>query len=191
MNFESYHYIDEGIKDQLKSGAITLATATALNAANLDPIELYNQIADHEGVVQQAYVDSTGHKTIGIGFNLDDASNIKKLEKIGVSVEDLLSGKQLSDSEIKTLYNISISQAYRDAKTFLPDLESHPSDVQKAVVDMSFNLGLTRLLKFKQVRQALFQRNYRKAADEMLNSLWAKQTGRRAQKLANMVRNAT
>ena len=67
------------------------------------------------------------------------------------------------------------------------DLELDP--VRKAIIiDMLFNLGLPGLRGFKNMFRALRADNYKRAADEMLDSKWAGQVGYRARKLADMMR---
>ena len=53
---------------------------------------------------------------------------------------------------------------------------------------MCFNLGLPRLLKFKKMIIALEQGYYDQAADEALDSQWARQVGDRAQRIATAFR---
>jgi len=152
---------------------------------------MYPQIAKHEGVKKAVYTDSVGKPTIGIGFNLADPVNQEILAKEGIDHNALIKGKQsLSDEQIRSLYERSFINAYRDAKAFLPDLDKHPEAVQKAVIDMAFNMGRPTLMGFKKTRKAFQDRNYQAAADEMLDSLWAEQVGDRATSLANMVRRA-
>lgn len=59
---------------------------------------------------------------------------------------------------------------------------------QKVVIDMAFNLGVNGVLSFKNMIQALKEKDYDKAAEEMLDSLWAEQVGNRADRLAKMMR---
>ena len=62
-------------------------------------------------------------------------------------------------------------------------------DVRQAVVvDMSFNLGLTRFSQFTQTLKAISAGNYAAASSYMLDSKWARQVGPRAQRLAKMMR---
>jgi len=152
--------------------------------------ELYEQIALHEGVEPSVYKDTKGKRTIGIGFNLDEPSNRKKAEAIGLNVQDMLSGRTLSDKEIKMLYNESIKQAANDANAFLPRAGKQPPVVQKVLIDMAFNLGLTKLNKFKNMRAALLEGDYNKAADEMVDSEWYGQVGNRSKRLVKMMRSA-
>ena len=153
--------------------------------------ELYSQLSLHEGKRNEVYEDSEGIATIGIGFNLEEPSNRKKAESLGLSVKDMLSGKKvLSEKEIKMLFNESLKQSIDDANKFLPRAGSHPEAVQKVLVDMSFNLGLTRLNKFKNMKKALLARDYKKAANEMIDSKWYGQVGDRSKRLVKMMRSA-
>ena len=53
---------------------------------------------------------------------------------------------------------------------------------------MAFQLGLPRLKKFVNFIQGLKDQDYNKAADEMIDSRWAKQTPNRAYGLSEMIR---
>jgi len=160
-------------------------------ARNKHNQEIYNQLALHEGVKPEVYDDSEGNRTIGIGFNLEEPSNRKKAEALGLNVQDMLSGKKvLSDKEIKLLYNESIKQAANDANAFLPRAGRQPPVVQKVLIDMAFNLGLTKLNKFVEMRKALLKGDYNKAADEMIDSKWYNQVGNRSKTLVDMMRSA-
>lgn len=60
---------------------------------------------------------------------------------------------------------------------------------QRVVVDMAYNLGLGGLLKFQRFLAAIEEQNWACAAEEMLQSRWAGQVGRRAVTLAKMMRH--
>jgi len=135
----------------------------------------YDMIAHNEGYKPQMYRDSEGHRTIGIGFNLEDQANQKFLKKAGIDINELFRGRELNDKEIKTLYNHSLSQAYTDARKFDPKFDKRPEGVKMALTDMSFNLGLTKLNKFEKMQDALRQDDYRTAAVEAQDSDWFKQ----------------
>ena len=53
---------------------------------------------------------------------------------------------------------------------------------------MVFNLGLSRFRRFRKTIAAIKAGDWEQAAREMLASLWARQVGRRAQELAEMMR---
>jgi lysozyme len=57
---------------------------------------------------------------------------------------------------------------------------------QRALINMAFNLR-ARLLGFTNTLAAIQASDWQKAHDEMLDSLWAKQVGERAQRLASMI----
>ena len=58
---------------------------------------------------------------------------------------------------------------------------------QEAIVNMLFNLGLPTFLAFKKTLKFLAENKYSQAAEEMLDSKWARQVGDRAKELAYMV----
>lgn len=180
--------VQEGFKEKLTTLGLLASIALSSPLMGKNAESLYSQLSRHEGVHRTVYKDSRGIPTVGIGFNLQDANNKRILAKYGITNEQLKKG--LSDTQIKQLFEESLKQAKSDAIKFLPDLNRHPINVQNAVIDMSFNLGLTRLNTFIDFKQSLRNRNYKKAADDMLDSLWAKQTGRRAIYLANLVRSS-
>jgi lysozyme len=55
---------------------------------------------------------------------------------------------------------------------------------------MAFNLGRSRLSKFKKMVTAVNEGNYAKAADEMTDSKWYRQVGRRSKELVEIMRGA-
>jgi lysozyme len=123
----------------------------------------------HEGVRLKPYRDTVGKLTIGIGRNLDDRG-ITEVEA------DLLLEHDLDD----------VWLALIAAKPWIARLD----EVRQAVlIDMGVNLGVAGLLKFKQTLAAIERGDYETAAVQMLDSKWATQVGRRAQRLARMMRD--
>jgi lysozyme len=142
---------------------------------NQGQIELLRQsLIKHEGVSNTAYQDSVGYWTIGVGRNIDKRSNV------GLSDEEIL---YLLDNDIKRV------QAELDKE--LP-WWSKLDDVRKRVLaEMSFNLGLPRLLMFHNMLGAMMNGNFEAAADEMKDSRWYKQVGVRAEHLADAMRTGS
>ena len=62
--------------------------------------------------------------------------------------------------------------------------------IQKAVYNMAFNLGITRLSKFKNMIAALEEGNYDKASIEAEDSKWFEQTKSRAQRIVLLMKEA-
>jgi lysozyme len=80
-----------------------------------------------------------------------------------------------------------------DVNESLTELKRYPwfralDAVRQAVlVNMHFNLGGTKLNKFTQTLKAIERGDYEAAANGMRKSLWAKQVGKRATRLAQQM----
>jgi lysozyme len=60
---------------------------------------------------------------------------------------------------------------------------------QDAMIDICFNLGLTRLRGFVKALEAMSREQFDVAADEFIDSKWAKQVGGRAVRVTEMIRS--
>ncbi len=130
-------------------------------------VKLEKELIRDEGRKTKPYRDSEGILTIGVGWNLEEWG--------------------LPDHIIDQLTKISINRAISDAKHVIPSFEYlHPAR-QRVLVNMAFNLGRKRLGGFKLMRRAIAKRNWKEAAREMLDSKWARQVGRRATRLAEVM----
>jgi lysozyme len=62
------------------------------------------------------------------------------------------------------------------------------SETRKDVmIDICFNMGLTKLRKFKKALDAMDNKDYNQAAIDFLDSRWARQVKKRANRLCNML----
>ena len=59
---------------------------------------------------------------------------------------------------------------------------------QDAMVDICFNLGLTRLRGFVKALEAMSREQFDIAADEFMDSRWSQQVGNRAVEVTEMIR---
>lgn len=171
-----------------KTILISTFIASVLTADEIKPMELYNQIAGHEGKRFTVYKDSLGIPTIGIGFNLNSKANKEFLLGVNIHRNELLGGKRLSERQVTLLYNQSLTIAFQDAVDFCPNFGRHSANVQKVLIDMSFNLGSTRLNKFVKLKEALLKRDYNTAAKEMKDSKWYNQVGNRGINLIKQIK---
>ena len=130
-------------------------------------MSLLSSVIVHEGFSRYIYLDSVGVRTVGFGRNLDDR---------GISREE---------AEMLLLNDLETSTEEAKKFEFYENLTSNRRDV---IVEMIFNLGLTRFKKFKKTIGYINQVNYSAAADEMLDSKWADQVGQRALTLSNKFR---
>lgn len=122
----------------------------------------------HEGMKLKAYTCPAGKITIGVGRNLED---------VGITKEEAL---DLLMNDVRRCEKEAVS-----AFPWYVDLDSVRKDV---IISMVFNLGLTRLLTFRKMIKAMEEKNYEEASVEALDSLWAKQVGKRAHELSEMMR---
>ena len=120
-----------------------------------------------EGLRVLPYECPTGHLTIGYGHNLENG--------ITVDMAEYILQRDLALAQMEVGANISWSSQLDDVRQYV-------------LVDMSFNMGIGKLLTFKKFLAALKKSDYFTAAKEMLNSRWAAQTGRRAKELAEMMK---
>lgn len=160
--------------------------------ANKGNPELYKMLRDHEGVRYERYFDSQGIATIGVGFNLEKAGAQERIEKVGGNYLAILNGKEeLTDNQINILLAEDVKTAQGDARKYIgEDYDKLPKNVRLVLTDMAFNLGYTRLSEFKKLKGALKSRDYERAAKEMENSKWYKQTGKRSRALVKLVRSS-
>ncbi len=134
------------------------------HAGSMEPIyDVINQLKIHEGFREKPYTDTTGHLTIGYGINL--AAGITEREA-SIMLEGRVRKLQLQLSHVIKFWD-ELSWSRQDVLT-----------------NMAYNLGISGLLKFKKMLLATNNRDYDRAAYEMLHSLWAEQVGHRAEELA-------
>lgn len=126
------------------------------------------QLRRHEGVKRLPYTDTKGKLTIGCGRNLTD--------------------KGIRQDEIETLLAHDILDAEDDARALCGNACFDAlSDMRKAVVvNMAFNLGLTKLRKFVKFLAAIRTGQHQAAAREMRDSQWAKDVKGRADELITL-----
>ena len=150
----------------------------------------FDMLSLNEGNKSRVYKYTAGNSTIGIGYNLEDASNRKFLKEQGIDINELFAGRELTDRETKTLYNRSLTQAFKDAQSYDPNFSKRPEAVKMTLVDMAFNLGLTKLNKFVDMKKGLMNNDYNMAADERVASNWYKQVKSRGPRMVDVMRSA-
>jgi lysozyme len=130
-------------------------------------IDLKSWIKAHESYLSHPYLDTVGKITIGFGRNLADN---------GISIQE---GDLLFDNDF--------ARCEKELSPF-SWYKNQPQNIQYALMDMCFNMGILHLLGFKKMLDAIESKNYTLAAIEALDSKWAKQVGKRATDVALMIR---
>lgn len=130
--------------------------------------KLISMLKRHEGFRSKPYLCTAKKITIGYGRNLDD---------VGITQE-----------EAEFLLLMDVRQATDDAHDIFPKMLDYTENRQIALIDMVFNLGKTRLMKFRNMIDAVKSGDWEKAAIEATDSRWYKQVGARAVELVNLLR---
>jgi len=133
-------------------------------------MNLKKRIKKHEGLRLKVYKDSVGVSTIGYGRNLES--------------------RGITEEEAEFLFQndfILAKTNYEKLSRFVKDV---CNDARKGVlIEMIFQLGYGGVFNFKRMLAAIEEEEFDTAADEMLDSKWAKQTPQRANFLSRIMRN--
>lgn len=121
------------------------------------------QLARDEGYKKELYYDSLNIPTIGIGINLKDG---------------------LDDEEIDLLFYHRWDKTFAELQRSLPWVSTLDEARLGALVNMAFNMGVPRLLQFKETLKALQEHRWVDAKNNALNSIWASQVKGRAVRIA-------
>jgi len=133
------------------------------NITTLTPLE--KRLILVEDFIIEPYLCSAGVLTVGVGHTKD-------VDKYRIyTVNDCLK-----------LLKIDITQATFDFYSVFKEVNI-PNDKKEPLIDMMFNLGITRFKKFKKMIQAIKDNNWEKASEEAKNSKWYNQVGDRAKRI--------
>lgn len=137
---------------------------------------LVEELRRDEGVRYTPYRDTKDIPTVGVGHNLQ-ASPLPD----GWSYP-------LSDDQVNTLLERDLENVYSDLSRALPWWSDLNDVRQRVICNLCFNLGINKLMGFRNTLVSMRQGAYTDAATGMLNSAWASQVGARAQRLAQMMK---
>ena len=127
-----------------------------------------DRIKKSEGYRSRIYRCTADYLTIGYGFAIKDL-------ELSERVCDII----VEEKEQKILKKVRRFEWF----------DSSPELIQEVVKEMVYQLGYTGFSKFKKTIYYLETEQYTEAADEMLDSLWARQTPNRAKELSEEVRS--
>lgn len=133
--------------------------------------EIVRQLRGDEGEVLHAYQDHLGYWTIGVGRLIDKRKG---------------GGLRKEESAILLTNDIADREAELDLR--LPWWRNLDDARRGVLINMSFQLGVSGLLGFKNTLNLIKAGRYNEAADAMLQSLWARQTPARAKRMALQMR---
>jgi len=128
---------------------------------------LEKMLIKHEGLKLKPYRCPAGKLTIGVGRNIEDNG--------------------ISESEALYLLRHDIKRCKSELNEIFKDFNDLPKEIQNVLVDMIFNLGKTRFLKFEKMIQAVKNEDYEEMVKQMKDSKWCKQVKSRCDELSKIV----
>lgn len=129
----------------------------------------------HEGVRDQAYKDSLGKWTIGVGHLIGDGSSPGEY-----------AGRKLSPQEIDNLFEEDFAKHVKIAEK-TPGWNLANDAGKAAMIDLAFNMGYW-WKKWPNTAKALSEGNFDAAANGLQDSKWYTQVGNRAPKIVSLMR---
>jgi lysozyme len=141
-----------------------------------DRATLKAELTRDEGKRLTSYRDSRGFWTIGIGHLLGEQQRMLTI----------------TEEECDALFQADLNEAYNVAHALAPEVFAISNyefrdKKERVLVNMAFNLGYAGLAKFKKFLAAVEVARWDDAADEMMDSLWAKQVPARAKRLRDLL----
>jgi lysozyme len=134
------------------------------------------RIMDHEGLRLNKYQDTEGHWTIGYGHKI-----------LPHEVERFSS--EISKGEATDLFLADIEKAIEKFRAIEQDLYLELNNTRRGVcIEMIYQMGVRGFRGFKKMITALIWGDWEEAANQMLDSRWAKQTPSRCRELAEIMR---
>ena len=138
---------------------------------------LREQLKIDEGVKYEIYKDHLGYPTFGIGHLITESD----------PEHGKPDGTEISEDRVNEVFATDVAKFVSESKILFPDLDELPDVAQQVIVNMAFNMGRPRLSKFKNFIAGVNDRDWTRAAEEMMDSRWATQVGDRAIRLRNQI----
>jgi lysozyme len=143
---------------------------------NID--KLREELKEDEGCKYEIYLDHLGLPTHGIGHLITewDEEYEKKV------------GTEVSEERVNSCFKADIHVTIEDCKVLYSNFNEIPEEVQLILANMMFNMGRTRLSKFKKLKLAVDDEDWMEASIQMEDSRWYKQVPNRAERLCKRMR---
>ena len=142
-------------------------------------VRLKDEVSADEGIVLEVYLDHLGYPTVGVGHLILESD-----PEYGEGT-----GFKINQTRCDELFYRDIKNVLNDCEGHLSEWSTYPEEVKLIVANMAFNLGITRLKKFKMMFSALNEGDWVEASIQGLDSRWAKQVYNRAHRLMDRLRS--
>ncbi len=144
---------------------------------NID--KLREQLIIDEGQVNEIYNDHLGYPTFGIGHLVIEGD-----PELGLPI-----GTAITEKRVKECFEKDVEAVIEDCEKLYKDYDELPEEAQQIIANMMFNMGLTRLSKFKKMKAAVDDRDWKEAGVQGRDSRWYKQVTNRAERLMQRLEN--
>jgi len=129
-------------------------------------------IKKHEGFSNTVYKCPAGYWTIGFGRLCDPQFKISGLTR----------------AEGEYLLANDLTKTDKELNKNFPWYEYLDVNRKAALIDLAYNIGITRLLDFKKTLTFLAEKKYTEAAAELLDSKYAVDVKGRAETISNIIK---
>ena len=140
---------------------------------------LREELKIDEGCKYEVYLDHLGLPTFGIG-HLITKDDPEYQMGMGTPVDEI---------RVNEVFEQDINVTIGECKRLFDDWDKLPQEVQLITANMMFNMGRPRLSRFHKMKKAVDSSDWTEAANQMLDSKWAKQVPNRANRLIERMKN--
>ena len=144
----------------------------------MDLEKLEEELEIDEGCKYEIYLDHLGYPTFGIGHLV-----VERDPEYGKEI-----GTYVPEYRVIKAFKQDIKTVLSDCNRLYEDFEDLPEEAQRVIANMMFNMGYTRLSKFRGMKRGVDARDWNDAADEMVDSRWYNQVTNRATRLVERMR---
>lgn len=124
-------------------------------------------IKQHEGFRSNLYRCPAGRQTIGYGHNLD--------------------ARGISERAAEVILDDDLADTRRECELYISRFDELDEVRQAVLLDMAYNMGIHGLMEFRNFLTAVYFKRWKRAGEEMMDSRWATQVGKRAERLRQMM----
>tara|TARA_B110000090_G_scaffold206654_1_gene256480 strand:- start:2173 stop:2619 length:447 start_codon:yes stop_codon:yes gene_type:complete len=147
----------------------------------MNRVAVFETLKIDEGVKYEIYKDHLGYPTFGVGHLVLESD-----AEYGAEV-----GTKITKERVEECFQHDLDTSISECHALYGEgsFDDFPEEVQGVLVNMMFNMGRTRLSKFKNFTRALENKDWPQAAIDGRDSLWHRQVTNRAERLMVILEN--
>ena len=139
---------------------------------------LREELKIDEGCKYEVYLDHLGLPTFGIGHLITEKDPEHQMG-MGTPVDEI---------RVNEAFEQDVHVTIGECQKLFDDWDELPETVRLITANMMFNMGRPRLSKFKKMIQAIKDKDWLEAGEQMQDSRWYKQVTNRADRLISRMR---